>query len=632
MVLQTLRKSASGLVAKAFLLILTLSFVVWGIADVFRSYGVSALATVGETEISVEAFRQQYLNQIQQISRRAGRAITPDQARAFGLDRQILNQMIAETVLDDDAKRRGLALSDEEIARLIRANPGFRRPGSTEFEPAYFQQLLQSNGITEMRFIAAEKKSTLRQQIVESLGGDMQAPAVLTNALHRYQSEQRNLTYALVRPSNIAPLPAPTDEQLKAFYESHKVTFRAPEFRKITVLALTPETLAPWIQVSDADLKAAYDANPARFGSPERREIQQIVFSSELDAQQAADKIKAGATFMDVAAARNLTAGDINLGLVTERDLIDPKIAEAAFTLPVDGTSAPLPGAFGSALVHVVKIEPGAQQPLEQVQEQLRREIAMERARRELLDKHDAVEDERGSGSTLTELAQKLGLNLETIDAIDRSGRDPTGAEITTIPARADVAAGAFATQPGIEADPIQLPQNAGFVWFDVNEVTPARERPFDEVRDQVLARWTEDETNKAVEAKAKELLAAAEAAKSLADVAPSAGLELKSAENVQRGRANDDLSPTVIARAFDVADGGFGVATGSTPSERVLFQVTKVTIPAETASDQQAAAQLGQALENDLLQQYVVQLRKEIGVSINERSFQLAVGGGDIN
>ncbi|OYX12987.1 MAG: hypothetical protein B7Z15_08905 [Rhizobiales bacterium 32-66-8] len=176
------------------------------------------------------------------------------------------------------------------------------------------------------------------------------------------------------------------------------------------------------------------------------------------------------------------------------------------------------------------------------------------------------------------------------------------------------------------------MPQNAGFVWFDVNEVTPARERPFDEVKDQVLARWTEDETNKAVEAKAKELLAAAETAKSLVDVATGAGLELKTVDNVQRGRSSDDLSPAVIARAFDVPDGGFGIATGGTPSERVLFQVTKVTIPAETSSDVQAAAQLGQALENDLLQQYVVQLRKEVGVSINERSFQLAVGGGEIN
>ena len=90
MVLQTLRKGASGWIAKIFLVILSLSFLVWGIADVFRGMGATSVASVGSTEISADAFRRQYLDQLQNISRRAGRPITPEQARAFGLDRQIL--------------------------------------------------------------------------------------------------------------------------------------------------------------------------------------------------------------------------------------------------------------------------------------------------------------------------------------------------------------------------------------------------------------------------------------------------------------------------------------------------------------------------------------------------------------
>ncbi|TCT01545.1 peptidyl-prolyl cis-trans isomerase [Aquabacter spiritensis] len=628
MVLQTLRKGASGLVAKAFLLVLTLSFVIWGISDVFRGYGTSAVAKVGDTEIPVAAFRQQYLDQIQRISRSTGRPITPDQARAFGLDRQILSQMIAEAALDDDAKRRGLALSDDEIAREIRANPDFRRPGASEFEPAYFEQLLRSNGLTELRFIAMEKQRTLRQEIVESFGGGMVVPRVLSDALHRYQTEQRDIAYVVVTPAAAPALPEPTEDQLKAFYDARKVTFRAPEFRKVALLALTPANLAQWIEVSEADLKAAYESNPARFGTPERRQIQQIVFPDAAAAQAADDKIKAGASFLDIAAARGLGPKDVDLGLVTRADLIDTKIAEAAFTLPDGGTSGPIPGAFGSALVHVAAIQPGQQQPFDQVRDQLRQEIALERARRDLLDKHDAIEDERAAGSTLAEVAQKLGLAIDTLEAVDRSGRDPTGAELTDIPGRQDVVSGAFATQPGIEADVIQLPQNGGYVWFDVLEVTPSRERPFDEVKDLVKARWSEDETVKVVDAAAKSLLEAAQAGKSLADLAAAAKLDVKTADGLQRGRASADFSGDALNQIFEVKVGGVGSAPGATPTERLVFQVTKVTLPPAGPSDQELDQQIARQMETDLLLQYVAGLRTELGVEINERSFQTAIGG----
>ncbi|MDE1566694.1 peptidylprolyl isomerase [Aquabacter sp. P-9] len=628
MVLQTLRKGASGFIAKVFLAILTLSFVLWGVADVFRTYGANAVAKVGDTEISTDAFRQQYLNQLQRISRQAGRPITPEQARAFGLDRQILDQMIAETALDDQAKRLGLALSDDEIAREIRDNPAFRPQGATAFDPAYFGQLLRANGLTEERFIGLERQRKLREQLVESFGGNIAAPLVLRDLIHRYETQQRDVSYVAVGPGAAGPLPEPSEEQLKAFYDAHKITFRAPEYRTVAYLALTPATLAPWIQVSDADVKAAYDANPGRFGTPEKRTLQQIVFPSAQDAQTAAEKVKAGATFQEIAEGRKLSDQDISLGTVAKADLIDPKVAEAAFALPEGGTSAPVEGAFGSALVHVVKVVPSAQQPLEQVAPQLHQEIALDRARKELLDKHDAIEDERASGSTLAEVAQKVGLPLETVEGVDRSGRDPSGAEVTGIPSRADVVSGAFSAQPGVETDPVQLPQNGGYVWYEVKEITPARERPFDEVKDLVKARWTEDETVKAVNAKADALLAEVKGGKSLADVAAAAGLEVKTQAGLQRGRTTGDFPAAAVQAMFDAKLNVAGVTSGAVPAERILFQVTNETVPADTALDARLEAQLGQQLEGDVLNQYVAQLRKEVGVSINERSFLLAVGG----
>jgi len=631
MVLQTLRKGASGWIAKIFLVVLTLSFVVWGIADVFRGFGTTTVASVGSTDISADAFRRQYLDQLQQLSRRAGRAVTPEQARAFGLDRQILNQMIADATLDEKAARLGLAVSDAQVAREIADNPAFRPPGATAFDPAYFQQLLRSNSITEQRFVDSEKKRAVRDQVLQSFGAGVAVPQVLLDAVNRYEGETRAASYILVTAAVAGPLPAPTEEQLRAYFDAHKITFRAPEFRKIAVLALTPAALAAGEAVSDADARSFYDRNHARFGTPEQRVVKQIVFTDAAEAKAAFEKIKAGTPFEEVATARGLSAKDTDLGLVTKAGILDPKIADAAFALAEGAVSEPVEGRFGTALVEVTKIVPGMQQPFEAVKPMIVADLQLDKARRALLDKHDAVEDERASGATLAETAQKLGLTLQVFDAVDRSGRDPEG-NMVAVPGGADVIGGAFATQPGVETDTVQLPQNGGFVWYETAGITPAHERTFEEAKASVTARWTEAETEKAIEAKAKELLDKAQAGTPLAEVAGAADRPIQVAEPLRRGRAEGPFSTESVAAVFDVKEGGFGITAAASEPDKVVFQVTKVTVPENAPEATQVAAELSRQLENDLLMQYLDAIQKEIGVKVNDRVYAQAVGAGTAN
>jgi peptidyl-prolyl cis-trans isomerase D len=131
------------------------------------------------------------------------------------------------------------------------------------------------------------------------------------------------------------------------------------------------------------------------------------------------------------------------------------------------------------------------------------------------------------------------------------------------------------------------------------------------------------------VDAKAKQLLAELQAGQPLVQVATSAGLEVKTAQNLQRGRAASDFSADAVAKIFDVPLNGFGLASGTVPAERIVFQVTGITVPQVTPAEQQAAARIGQQIETDLLLQYLAQLRSQIGVSVNERLLQQAIGAG---
>src|SRR6266849_787103 len=84
---------------------IAISFGIWGIGDIFRGFGQSTLAKVGGTEIRVETFRQIYQDRLQQLGRQIGRPVLPDQAKALGLDRQWLGEVIAETAMDERARQ-----------------------------------------------------------------------------------------------------------------------------------------------------------------------------------------------------------------------------------------------------------------------------------------------------------------------------------------------------------------------------------------------------------------------------------------------------------------------------------------------------------------------------------------------
>src|SRR5258706_7062314 len=166
--LRGMRKASSNWLGKTIMAVvmgvLIVSFGIWGIADIFRGFGQSTLATVGRTEISINEFRQIYTERLQQIGRQFGRPLTADQARAFGLDRQLLQQTIAEAALDEEARRLGLGQSEAETMRMIVNDPNFKGVGGA-FDPGRFQATMRQYGFTEQRYLADQRRVFLRGEI-----------------------------------------------------------------------------------------------------------------------------------------------------------------------------------------------------------------------------------------------------------------------------------------------------------------------------------------------------------------------------------------------------------------------------------------------------------------------------------
>jgi peptidyl-prolyl cis-trans isomerase D len=632
--LRGLRQASGNWVGKTILAavvtLLIVSFGIWGVGDMFRISGRAPVASVGSIEISADQFRQTFNDRLQSLSRQVGRPVTPSQAVSIGFDRQLLGQMLAESAVDETARRMGLNVSAAQVAQQITSDPSFR--GITgDFDRTRFEQLIRQGGFTEARYIAEQRRVSMRRQLISALSANLEAPLAEKQVYSRYEGEERNLDYFTLTAAVIGDIPSPSPDVLQKYFDDHKASFRAPEYRKLILLALTPDQVAKTITVTDDDAKSYYDDHAARFASPEKRDVQQIVFPDEEAAKKAAEQITGGATFESIASERGLKDSDINLGNIPKTAIVDPAIANAAFALKEGEVSAPVNGRFGTALVRVTKIEPASTRPLSEVSGEIKQEIAADRAKAEINTRRDKIEDELAGGARLEEAAQKAGTPIQVIPAVDQAGRTPDGSP-AELPKGADLLGPAFTTGVGVEADPIQT--DGGLVWFEVGGITPARDRTLDEVKDRIDARWREDQLGQRLKAKADEIVEAVKAGQSFGDAAKALDLTVESAKWVKRS-GNNSLPPDVVAATFRTAKDAAGNASGRDDSERVVFKVTEIADPSYNADSPDAkrvSDTLRNSINDELLSQYVAAIESDLGVTINPDVLRQAVAAGGGN
>ena len=610
--------------------VLIVSFGIWGIADIFKGFGQSTLAKVGRTEISAEQFRQIYTEKLQQLGRQFGRPMSSEQARAFGVDRQVLQQTLAEAALDEEARRMGLGQSDAEAMRTIYNDPNFKGLNG-QFDPQRFQAVIRQFGYSEQRYLAEQRRVGLRRQIAGTISAGLEPPKALIDALTRYQNEQRSIEYIKLDAAQTGQIDPPSPETLAAYFDDHKTQFRAPEFRKFSFVVVTPEEIGKWTEVSDEDARKAFEQRRTRLGTPEKREISQIVFPNADEALAARGRLTSGTSFDDLAKERNLNLADVDLGLITKSAILDPAVADAAFSLPSGEISQPVQGRFGVTLVKVGKIEAGTIPTYEGVAAQVKMEIATERARAKVAELYNKMEDERGGGASVVEAAQKLGLSTVTIDAVDRSGRMPNGQPAQNIPRGLDVVSQAFSSDVGVDNEPIQF--NGGYVWYDVLGITPSRERNLDEVRDQVEAKWRQDQVSTRLRTKATDIVQKLDTGGKLADEAASVGVKVETAAGFRRDATLPGVPDSVISAAFHTAKDGTGQVPALGGSEWIVFRVTDITVPpVDVASDEvkKLKETLLRGLNDEQVAQYVSKIESNIGMRINQAAFAQVTGANN--
>jgi len=632
MMMQGLRKAGQSLIGRIVVAVmfgfLIISFAIWGIGDIFRGYGRNAVAVVGKTEIGLEQMRSAYQNEIQQQQRQQRRPISPEMARALGLDQQVLARLVTDATLDQTAAKMGLAVSDETVRNILFSDPNLKNAAG-QFDPARFNELLRAIGMNEQQFVREQRAQSMRRELTEMVVGAVTAPAALQELFHRLRHEQREIAYITLPESAAGEIAAPGEEALRKYFDERKAAFRAPEYRTANVLVLTPASLADASKVSDADARARYEQVKAqRFGSSERRTVQQIGFPSIEEAKAAKAKIDAGETFEAIGASRNVAEADLTLGTFTREGLFDPAVRDAAFALAQGAVSEPVQGGFGVVLLRVPTIEAARLKSFEEVADEVRRDVAASRAAEQLTDLHDKIEDQRASAKPLPEIAKEFNLALRTFGPADASLGKADGTQETSLPGGAPTLQALFRSDVGVDNEAVRLPNNGGYVWFDVTKIDPPRERGFDEVKAEVEKQWRSDEVATRLSAKAREIVQKLDAGEKLDALAFAQGLALEDA-TLGRQDQSEALPRNVVSLVFGTPAGKAGSA--AVEAGRVVFEVKAATVSpyVRTAEDAENLVRLlTSSISEDVLAQYVGKLQNDLGVQVNPAALRNATGG----
>lgn len=501
-----IRKHTKVTMALLFLLIVP-SFILFGLDGYNRSRdkGV-AVARVDGNDITQAEWDRAHQNEVDRVRAQMPtldiKLLDSPEARFATLERLVRDRVIAVA-----ADKLRLTTSDQRLARELQQSPeiaSLRRPdGSLDMER--YRQLLGSQNLTPEMFEANVRADLSRRQVLAPLAGSaITGTADADLALNAFL-EKREIQVARFNTSDFAAKLSPTDGDLEQFYKANEKLFQAPEQATVEYLVLDADSLKKSIVISDADLKTYYEQNAQRLSTPEERRASHILIASPKTAP-AAERAKAAAkaaellaqvrkapdTFADVARKNSQDPGSAanggDLDFFARGSMVKP-FEDAAFAMKKGDISDVVESDFGYHIIKLTDIKPGKQRSFEEMKPELEAEMKKQQAQKKFAETAEIFTNAVYEQSdALKPLAERLKLDLKTAANVTRQpAPGATGVLANPKFLNAIFSPDAIEKKRNTEAIEIAPGQLAS---GRIVQYTPARTRPFAEVKDAVRQRW----------------------------------------------------------------------------------------------------------------------------------------------
>ncbi len=268
--LSTLRESAHGFFAKMLMLLLVLSFGIWGIGDIFRQGGgANTVATVGSTSISQREYQVALHRRQEELRQAMGASYKPEMLEKLGIESIIIDGLISDVLAEKEATALGIVVGDKEIRQAIASDPNFAdRDG--RFDKSIFLSVLNNNNMSEQQYVSGLRAAVTKKLLKDAILNGVEVPDELARALYRSRQEQRTANLYVLTASAIKQVPQATEKDIDTYYANHPEQFSAPEIRTVSYVVLKPADISSKIAVSEDEIKHAYEDRKQEFQEQHR--------------------------------------------------------------------------------------------------------------------------------------------------------------------------------------------------------------------------------------------------------------------------------------------------------------------------------------------------------------------------
>ncbi|OKH90046.1 SurA N-terminal domain-containing protein [Thalassospira sp. TSL5-1] len=615
--LSGIRTFSQSIFAKILFGIIAISFVIWGLNASILNLGNSReVAEVGSQSITPVELDRAFKRNIDKMRRVFGPSFDQQQAIQMGLLNNTVQGLVSQKLLEENAQDIGIGISDEKVRSSIFNNKNFQSQTTGQFDRKQFEQILYQNGYSEAEFIEGMRSDLMSQQVVTSLEAASTPPAPMVKAIAAYRNEDRSGRFVTLGDDDIDPIETPSDDVLKKYYDDHGDQFTAPETRNATLALLTVDGIAKTMTVTDQEVLDAYNQRIAEFQTPEKRAVEQILFApnEKETATEAYKALQGGEDFMKVATEKaGMKESVVKLGEFTKENML-PALRDTVFSLPEGGYSKPVETALGWHILRVTSITPAHEQSLDEVREQVENGVKRQKAEDQIFDIAAQLDDELGAGTSLKDAAEKVHAQLYNLTDI-KKGQDLGQG----IPDSQEINAKIYELNEGDESF-LEETQTGDRYVVSVTKVTPSAVKPFEDVRDDVIADWKVEEKQRRLADKADALAARInDGSAKLEAIATELDNSIdETGETTRDGRGlSADASPAIAGALFDLQKGKAKSVNGANGVAVVVLDNVKAA-NTDLGKDDPIIAELQDSLKQDIVSQYLDYLRDNISVSVN--------------
>ncbi len=589
--------------------------------------GSGTAAKIGDSKLTTSELSQSINNAFRAEQRENTGLDLKTYVEGGGFD-GILDRLVNSFSIAAFGNKYGMTAGKRLVDGEIAAISSFQGADG-QFSEENFRRALQQQGINEQQLRDDFTRNLLADQLLPVAGFGASVPKTLVTPYAALLLEARQGQIAIVPSAAFVQNIKPADAAIAAFYSKNGSRYTIPERRSISYALFSKERFNETIKPTEKEIEGQYKLDQAKYAASETRNIDQVILPTEAAAKALSDKISGGVSIAAAADSVGLSVAEV--GSVSKTALAgtaSQAVANAIFSTPSGGISAPAQSALGWHLAEIKDVRKVPAQSLEQVRAQIIAELSRDKIDEALAELTVKMEDEFAAGSSLVDVAKSEELKIESTPMLLANGQNPEDPTYRPIPEMQQILPVAFSLEEDSDPQVVEIIPGQQYAIMGVGEIADAAPPPLKSIQQIVARDYILDEGSKKAKVIADQIAKQVSAGTALSKAVADAEVNLPPIETVKSTRAElarqsqQGQVPPPLTLMFSMAEGT--AKTLKAPQNQGWFVVNLGNIDRGDASKRTdlldaTNAQFKQVFGNEYTEQFINAMKADVGVERNE-------------